>query len=99
MAKRTPKTGKGPGTGKQQAQAVNAKQAGKPAEDDWNDIDDSDSDDEWPEIAVREKDSSRIRRQMEARRKLEQLMEAKRLSNLVDDWSFNDDWYLSEERT
>ncbi|MCO6413940.1 MAG: hypothetical protein J5I92_14460 [Thiogranum sp.] len=99
MAKRSQKPGNGAGAGKRQAAAPAAGQAAKPGEDEWNDVDDADAGDEWPEITVRERDSSRIRRQMEARRKLEQLMEAKRLSSLVDDWSFSDDWQLSEERS
>lgn len=99
MAKRSQKPGKAADAGKRQAVAPAANQAVKPAEDEWNEIGDADAGDEWPEITVRERDSSRIRRQMEARRKLEQLMEAKRLSSLVDDWSFSDDWQLSEERS
>jgi hypothetical protein len=99
MAKRSKKPGKGPETGRRQTTVLPTKQAVKPAEDEWNDIDDTDSDDVWTEIPARERDSSRIRRQMEARRKLEQLREAKRLSSLVDDWSFADDWQLNEERS
>jgi hypothetical protein len=59
-------------------------------DNDWND-DTTGSEDEWLELTVRERDSSRVRRQMEARRKLEQLMEAKRLRRLVDDWDLADE--------
>lgn len=76
-------------------------ESSKPAvnpDDDWNDDDDSGSENEWLEVTVKERDSSRIRRQMEARRKLEQLMEAKRLKNLLDDWEFNDTPAFTQER-
>ena len=43
---------------------------------------------EWLEMTAREKDSSRIRRQMEARRELERRLEDKRLRDLVEDWAF-----------
>ncbi len=73
----------------------------KPAprdDDDWVDDDQEGGNEEWLEPSIRERDSSRIRRQMEARRKLEQMMEAKRLKSLVEDWCFNDDWALGEEK-
>jgi len=43
---------------------------------------------EWLEMTAREKDNSRIRRQMEARRELERRLEDKRLRDLVEDWAF-----------
>lgn len=43
---------------------------------------------EWLEMASREKETSRIRRQMEARRELERRMEEKHLRSLVEDWAF-----------
>jgi hypothetical protein len=43
---------------------------------------------EWLEMTAREKDTSRIRRQMEARRALERRLEEKRLRDLVEDWAF-----------
>ncbi len=67
--------------------------------DDWSEEDgDGSSDEQWLEPSIRERDSSRIRRQMEARRKLEQLMEARRLKHLVDDWGGNDEWSLGDEQ-
>ena len=43
---------------------------------------------EWLEVTAREKDTSRMRRQMEARRELERRLEDKRLRDLVEDWAF-----------
>jgi hypothetical protein len=60
------------------------------AEDDW-DSEPGDSLEtglEWLEVTAREKDTSRIRRQMEARRELERRLEDKRLRDLVEDWAF-----------
>jgi hypothetical protein len=59
-------------------------------DDDW----DAETDDtsetgvEWLETHAREKETSRIRRQMEARRELERRLEEKRLRDLVEDWAF-----------
>ena len=60
------------------------------AEDDWDGelSDGAEPGVEWLEMTVREKDSSRIRRQMEARRELERRLEDKRLRDLVEDWAF-----------
>jgi len=82
----------------QNSTTPSAKPAATRPEEDWNDDVDASSEEEWLEPSIRERDSSRIRRQMEARRKLEQLMEAKRLKNLVDDWIFTDDWSVGEEK-
>jgi hypothetical protein len=59
-------------------------------EDDWDgELSDSpEADVAWLEIAAREKETSRIRRQMEARRELERRLEEKRLRDLVEDWAF-----------
>jgi hypothetical protein len=59
-------------------------------EDDWDGQlgDSGETGVEWLEITAREKDSSRIRRQMEARRELERRLEDKRLRDLVEDWAF-----------
>jgi hypothetical protein len=60
------------------------------AQDDWDGelVEGPDADVAWLELAVREKETSRIRRQMEARRELERRMEEKRLRDLVEDWAF-----------
>ena len=60
------------------------------AEDDWDGEpgDSLETGLEWLEVTAREKDTSRIRRQMEARRELERRLEDKRLRDLVEDWAF-----------
>ena len=60
------------------------------AEDDWDGElgDSAEPGFAWPEMTAREKDHSRIRRQMEARRELERRLEDKRLRDLVEDWAF-----------
>lgn len=66
--------------------------AGSPvgADDDWDGelADSPEGEMEWLELAAREKETSRIRRQMEARRELEKRLEEKRLRDLVEDWAF-----------
>jgi len=58
-------------------------------EDDWDGelSDSAEPGVEWLEMTAREKDNSRIRRQMEARRELERRLEDKRLRDLVEDWA------------
>ncbi|MEJ2576475.1 MAG: hypothetical protein P8106_07250 [Gammaproteobacteria bacterium] len=59
---------------------------------DWDSDADSNTDCapvEWMDLAARDKETSRIRRQMEARRKLEKRLEEKRLRDLVEDWAFD----------
>ena len=60
------------------------------AEDDWDGElgDTAETGVEWLEMTARERDNSRIRRQMEARRELERRLEDKRLRDLVEDWAF-----------
>lgn len=63
---------------------------------DLNDNWDSDSgdsqdyDESWLALATREKERSRIQRQMQARRELERRREEKRLREQVEDWPFDD---------
>lgn len=72
------------------AAAANKSSAGIAADEDWDGElgDGAENDMEWLEIAAREKETSRIRRQMEARRELERRLEEKRLRDLVEDWAF-----------
>jgi hypothetical protein len=71
--------------------------AGKGAEvgsaEDMNDNWDSDSPDfgdSWLALAPREKERSRMQRQMQARRELERRREDKRLREQVEDWPFEE---------
>ncbi len=61
---------------------------GAPSDENWGDGDDYDE--HWLNSAGREKDSSRVRRQMRARRELERRREEKYLRQLVADWLFED---------
>lgn len=51
---------------------------------------DQDRDDYWLSTSLKEKDRSRIQRQMKARRELERRQEEKRLKELVEDWYLDD---------
>jgi hypothetical protein len=46
--------------------------------------------DHWLAVESRDKEKSRIKRQMKARRELERLQDEKRLRKLVDSWSYDD---------
>jgi len=76
---------------KPQTVAPNTSSADTDSDDDWatGDIDTQEPAYEWLETSTKEKDASRIRRQMEARRNLEIHMEAKRLKSLIEDWAFD----------
>ena len=61
------------------------------ANENWGDSSDhADYDERWLNVATREKERSRIQRQMKARRELERLRDEKRLQQLVSDWPFED---------
>ncbi len=57
-----------------------------PVDENW----DEDYDDGWLAAVSREKESSRIQRQMRARRELERLREEKTLRQQMADWPFDD---------
>jgi hypothetical protein len=63
------------------------------ADDDWE-ADAADSlefeNERWLTAAAKEKERSRIQRQMKARRELERRREEKRLRELVADWPFDE---------
>lgn len=78
----SPKTGKNRG----EDNAV-----GDAADESWEDNhDSSDYEERWLNMAARDKERSRIQRQMKARRELERLRDEKRLRQLVADWPFED---------
>ena len=62
------------------------------ADESWDSdtVDYTDMDDHWMAVQSRDKDKSRIKRQMTARRELERLQDEKRLRKLVDSWSYDD---------
>jgi hypothetical protein len=61
------------------------------ANDNWEDSsDNAEYDERWLNVTAREKERSRIQRQMKARRELERLRDEKRLQQLVSDWPFED---------
>ena len=61
--------------------------SGSDLNDNWDD-DAREFDERWLAIATKEKERSRIQRQMQARRELERRQEEKRLREMVDDWPF-----------
>ncbi len=50
--------------------------------------DNTDFDERWFTLAARDKEKTRIQRQMKARRELERRRDEKRLRELVEDWPF-----------
>ena len=71
-------------------QTASARSGAVASDDNWDDElgDSCEAGAEWFETTAREKETSRIRRQMEARRELERRLEEKRLRDLVEDWAF-----------
>jgi hypothetical protein len=64
--------------------------ASDPNDDSWEADagDNTDFDERWFTLAAREKEKSRIQRQMKARRELERRRDEKRLREQVEDWPF-----------
>jgi hypothetical protein len=61
------------------------------ANDDSWDVEPADSvefDERWLTLSAKDKERSRIQRQMKARRELERRRDEKRLQQLVEDWPF-----------
>jgi hypothetical protein len=61
-----------------------------PVEDSWDDGSSSEYDENWLNLTARDRERSRIRRQMKARRELERRRDEKRLQQMVADWPFED---------
>lgn len=88
MAKKTVIENSGRKTGKSRPEADDA---ADPGDDNWADNGDAgEYDERWLHITAREKEKSRIQRQMKARRELERLRDEKQLQLQVADWSFED---------
>lgn len=72
-------------TGKQRIVTGTVSEA---TEDEWEDT--GEFDDRWLSTSPRDKERSRIQRQMRARRELERLRDEKHLRQLVADWPFDE---------
>lgn len=85
MAKKTAVENTGNKTGKQHVEDESVSES---SEESWDDS--SEFDERWLNATARDKERSRIQRQMKARRELERLSDEKRLRQLVADWPFED---------
>jgi hypothetical protein len=74
--------------GKTGKQRIETGAVSEPADDDWNDA--GEFDERWLSASPRDKERSRIQRQMRARRELERLRDEKHLRQMVADWPFDE---------
>lgn len=70
---------------------VDEADATDPVADSWDDgSGSSEYEEHWLNMASKERERSRIQRQMQARRELERRRDEKRLQQMVADWPFGD---------
>jgi len=85
MANKTTLNKAGSKTGKQH---LGNGPVSEPSDDGWEDT--GEFDERWLSASPRDKERSRIQRQMRARRELERLRDEKHLRQMVADWPFDE---------